>query len=785
MTDVTARLAEALADRYRLERELGQGGMATVFLAHDLKHDRKVAVKVLRSDVSAALGPERFLREIRIAAQLSHPNILALYDSGEVPPTHDSGRLLYYVMPFVDGENLRSRLERTGELPLPEMIRLMRDVVDALAKAHRAGVVHRDIKPENILLSDGHALVADFGVARAMSVAADSGQQTTAGMALGTPAYMAPEQAAGDPNVDHRADVYAVGLVAYEMLAGKQPFAGPTPQAMIAAQITARPAPIANRRAGIPPDLAKMVMRCLEKNPADRWSSADELLAAIDGLGSTGRRMPGSWARAVLTVGVIAVLALGYAWWKNRVAPSPASAGDRARSIAVLPFVNLSGDSTNEYFSDGITEEILNSLSHIPGLQVAARTSAFQFKGKQVDLRVVGQRLGVAHLLEGSVQRAGASVRITAQLIDASSGYELWSGKFDRKLENIFAVEDEIARTIADTLRVSLGLDTHARLASSAIVDPVAHELYLKGISLMSQRGPALRQAVFYFDSALTRDSTLVSAAAALAQAYELLPYYGLTSWDAGLNQAAAAAERTLRLDSLQPTAHSVLGSVHRDRWEWADADREYRRALTLAPNDAETINQYAQFLGAVGHLDSAFVYIQRSSQLDPLAPVPVAGVGAVLMSLGRYDSSMVQLKRASDMAPSLGIIRSWQMWNYLAMHRYAEAEDAATRAATLAGADPAPYRMLIKGVQDIAARPAAIALLNTIPLDSGEFGPDGRVNWYALLGDTAGVFRSLEQWAGAHRGNTFPLWYPFLKGFAADPRFFRGFNLPHSKPTP
>jgi serine/threonine-protein kinase len=791
MSDSVARLTAALDGRYRIEAGtdgrlplLGQGGMATVYLAHDLRHDRKVALKVLRPEVSATLGTDRFLREIRIAAQLSHPNILPLYDSGEVPAEAGAGRLLYYVMPFIDGETLRTRLER-GELPVAEATRLMRDVVDALAKAHRAGVIHRDIKPENILLSDGHALVADFGVARALRAAVDSGEHTTAGMALGTPAYMAPEQAAGDPNVDHRVDIYAAGLVAYEMLTGQQPFAGPTPQAVIAAQITTRPAPVATRRAGIPSNLAALVMRCLEKNPAARWSSADDLLAAIDGLGSTRTRSASRWMAPALVVGVLAVAGGYFALRARHPENAPLPAANQS-SIAVLPFVNLSGDSANEYFSDGITEEILHSLSQLPRLHVAARTSSFQFKGKQVDLREVGDRLGVATVLEGSVQRAGASVRITAQLVDAVSGYQMWSGKFDRKLENIFAVEDEIARSIADTLRISLGLEQHARLAASSTVDPRAHELYLKGISLMSLRGPAIRQGIQYLDSALARDSTLAAAAAALAQSYELLPYYNLSSWDDALANAEIAARRALELDSLQATAHSVLGSVHRDRWEWSRAEEEYRRALELAPNDAETINQYAQFLGAVGHMDSARVWIQRASKLDPLAPVPVAGEGAVFLTLKQYDSAEMYLRQSIQMAPGLSIARFWLMWTHIAEGRYDAATDAARRGAELAGASAEPYVTLVRGLSDPTRRNAALSVLHGLPADASlELGVDAQANWYAVLGDTAGVYRSLDQWAQTRRGNPVGLWYPFLDRYRADPRFIAalakfGFPYPH-----
>ena len=276
MTDAQARLATALADRYTIQREVGAGGMATVYLAQDLKHDRKVAVKVLRPDFAAALGPERFLREVKIAANLQHPHVLPLYDSGQ------ADGFLYYVMPFVDGVSLREKLVKEGELPIPDAVRILRDVADAMAYAHSQGVVHRDIKPENIMLSGRHALVTDFGVAKAVSEATGRQTLTTAGVALGTPTYMSPEQAAADPQTDHRADLYAFGVVAYELLAGLPPFVGATPQAVLAAHVTVPAQPVTNHRASIPPALAALVMRCLEKKPADRWQHAEELIRQLE-----------------------------------------------------------------------------------------------------------------------------------------------------------------------------------------------------------------------------------------------------------------------------------------------------------------------------------------------------------------------------------------------------------------------------------------------------------------------------------------------------------------------
>src|SRR5881394_2714085 len=399
-----ARVLESLADRYRIERELGAGGMATVFLAHDVKHDRDVAIKVMHPEIAQSLGTERFLREIAMTANLRHPHILPLYDSGA------AAGIAYYVMPFIEGGSLRDRLDRDRQLPIEDAVRIACEVLEALRYAHAHGVVHRDIKPENIIFSAGRALVTDFGIARAVSAA--SLEALTIDGAVGTPAYMSPEQASQSPQLDGRSDIYSLGCTLYEMLTGSVPFTGATAQAVMARHLLDVVPPIRSVRPAVRHALEQAVLTALAKAPADRFATAGQFARALN-------------------------------------APDEVTLdGEGGESIAVLPFANLSGDADFEYFSEGIAEEIINALTQLPGLRVAARTSSFAFRGEGIDLAEVGAKLKVGTVLVGSVRRAGNRLRISAQLVKVADGYHLWSERYDREMTDVFAIQDEIAKAI-------------------------------------------------------------------------------------------------------------------------------------------------------------------------------------------------------------------------------------------------------------------------------------------------------------------------------------------------
>ncbi len=620
MTTGEATLRDALHDRYVLERELGRGGMGTVWLAHDLRHDRRVALKLLHPELGLSLGAERFLREIRLAARFQHPHILTVLDSGAAAAPGGS-ELLWFTMPYVEGESLRARLIREPQLPLPEALRITRDVAEALDHAHAHGVVHRDIKPENILLGGGHALVTDFGIARPLETA-DGGRLTETGVTVGTPQYMSPEQAAGDPTLDRRTDVYALACVLYEMLAGEPPFTGPTQQAILAKRIST-PAPHVATLREVPPWVDQAVARGLARAPADRFATAGELAAALEQPPATGesatraglgRRQWVGWAGALAILAVLATLLLVR---RHGAAVEPDSA-----TAAVLPFIDLSPARDQEYFSDGLTDELITALSQVEGLRVAARTSSFQFKGQTADVREVGRRLGVSTVLEGSVRRAGNRLRVNAQLVSARNGYQLWSQSFDRDPSDVFAVQEEIARTIVAALRVRLESDADAALASRPTGDLTAYDLFLKGRFAWNQRtGPSLQQAARWFDQAVALDSSFARAWAGVADAYLLLPNYTNAPVAASWTRAKYAAARALALDpDLADALTSMAYGTMTYEWDWPRAEAGFRQAIAANPNYPIAHHWYGDFLAGRGRLQESEREMAEAHRLDPLS---------------------------------------------------------------------------------------------------------------------------------------------------------------------
>jgi len=605
-------IAAALADRYTVERELGRGGMATVYLAEEKKHGRKVAIKVLRPEITAALGTERFLREIGIAARLAHPHIVPLIDSGE------AGGFLYYVQPHVPGGSLRDRLVEAPQLPLKDALRIAQEIGAGLDFAHRKGFVHRDVKPENILFADGHAVLADFGVARACFDA--DAQVTEVGLAVGTPDYMSPEQASGEPELGAASDVYSLACVVYEMLAGEPPFGGSGARAVMAKQVTESPRPLRGFRPEVPLAMERAVVHALEKDPGQRYASAAEFVAALaapDGPGAS--RTPAT-----------------------------------TRSVAVLPFVNASPDPDNEYLSDGITDELIDALAKISGLRLASRTSVFALKGKSLDVRAVGALLGTSVVLEGTVRKAGDRLRITAQLTSTDDGRLLWSQRYDRKLVDVLEIQDEIAATIVNTLRTTMFADLSEHVPRRYTENIQAYGLYLKGRYAWNKRTQeGVAEAIRYFEQAIAEDPSYAPAYAGLADSYALDVDYRAIPVAEAYRSAKEYARKALALDESVPSAHASLAwSLFVYDWDWEAADREFRRAIELNPRYASAHQWYAFLLASRGEHDAALLEGHTALELDPASVSARRGVGWLACYARRFDQALDHLARAIEMNP-------------------------------------------------------------------------------------------------------------------------------------
>jgi serine/threonine-protein kinase len=603
-----------LSDRFVLERELGRGGMATVYLARETKHSRQVAIKVLHPDVSASYGADRFLREIGIAASLSHPHLVPLYDSGE------SDGVLYYVSAFVPGGSLRDRLQGERRLPVADAVRITAEVGAGLDFAHRAGVVHRDVKPENILFADGHALLADFGVARAARVAA-SGESTSPGIALGTPMYMSPEQASGDVDLDARSDIYSLACVLFEMLAGEPPFSGRSARSIIARHI-AEPAPrLRSRRPEVPQHVDDAVARALAKDPAHRFPSVPSFVAALHA----------------------------------EHAIRPRAIVGATRGIAVLPFVNASPDPDNEYLSDGLTDELINALMEVGGIRIASRTSVFALKGKPQDVRAIGALLDCAWVLEGSVRRAGQQLRITAQLTSTDDGRLLWSQRYDRRLDDVFAIQDEIARTIVDTLRVGALGDLLTPIAQRHTQNVRAYSLFLKGRYAMNQRTQAaLADAILYFKQAIAEDPRYALAYTGLSDAYALELDYRSVPVHEGLDLAKRYALKAIELDPGLAEPHASLAWRHFIYdWDWDAAEREFRASITLNPRYPWSHQLYGFVLSAFARHSDAIVEGHTAVELDPGSASARRALGWQYYYARRHDQARFHLDKAVAMNPN------------------------------------------------------------------------------------------------------------------------------------
>jgi serine/threonine-protein kinase len=779
--DPIGALRAALAGRYEIEREIGQGAFATVYLAKDSRHDRKLALKVLNADPSSETGELRFIREIRMLARLQHPNILPLHDSGHVEA------LLYYLMPYVSGETLRAKMGRERHLPIDAAARIACEAADALAYAHGQGIIHRDIKPENILLSGGHAIVADFGIARAIDVAGVQ-QLTRTGMGgPGTPAYMSPEQLMGDRQLDGRSDIYSLGCVLYEMLTGKPPFSGKEGFVKRFTEDAPRPSGI---RKEVPPWLDEVVVKTLARDPEKRFGRADDLVSALSNHTSLNPNPPVNSGPPTTNSAnrPLGQRTSGRRGTDSQAAVEPVAyrltptAANRLReteqpSIAVLPFANMSENPDNEYFSDGITEEILNALSRIPTLKVAARTSTFALKGKSLNITEIGKLLNVGTVLEGSVRRMGQRVRISAQLINARDGYHIWSERYDREIEDVFEIQDEIARTIVNRLKVRLTAAQDQALGTRHTQNVEAYELYLRGRHCWYRwniKG-MLEKAIRHYQHALVKDPDYALAYHGLADAYSVPGLWGFQPPSEALPKALAAATRAVELAPDLAESRTSLGFVQLLNLDWEEAESSLLHAIDLNPRHALAHSFHAWLLSILDRQREAAEAARLGQELDPLSPA-TNGIAALVSYHGRqYDQSIEECQRALERDRTSFLALLAMTLSYAAKGMFTEATSHAERGVALSP-EVNLLRALLGVVYAMAGeRPSAEKVLVEL-LDRSQqqyVGPT-MISWvYANLDQPGPAFEWLTK-AISERDCTlgFGIRVPIYDRISRDPRF-------------
>lgn len=733
------------AGRYEVRDVIGRGATSVVYRARDLKHDRDVAVKVLRGELTHSLTADRFVREIGITARLVHPHILPLYDSGQA-----DGRF-FSVSPFIEGESLRSRLDRVHRLDPREAVIIARALAAALDCAHCHGIVHRDIKPENVLLASGQALLADFGIAHLLRPL-EGERFTLTGLVVGTPQYMSPEQAAGDAVVDARSDIYSLGCMLYEMLTGVPPFSGSSVQAMIASRFAGDVPDVRDARADVPRALAELVALMAARSPAERVPTAaalSELLGAVEAECTTavapthprlgGRRLahPGRWLRRHrrAVVGGAGALGLLLVAWLARDQVAIARLLERTpgvRTLAVLPLVNLTGDVQQEYFADGLTEALISDLSQLPGVNVISRTSVMQYKLDRKPMRAIARELSADALLEGALMRQGELVRITAKLVRGADEQNLWTASYDGRVGELFALQ----RTVGVNVAREIGARFTARAASRHAVKPESEQAYLKGAYYAGQW--RLAEAIASFQQSVGVDPTNAAAYAALARAYYFHAFFGEVAPQEAFSQMRRAAGNALARDPQLGEAHGLMALVntHADL-DWASAERRFAQALALSPSSAQVHHDYAHFLLAMGRWDESVDESRRAVELDPANPMLTSCLGWHSLFDGRFDQSLRYAAEAQRMMPNYWALVV-QGWAESGRGRSAEAVESMRQAVSLAPELGFTKAALAHALAISGDRPQATEVLASLLAQAGQA--------YVSAYDIAVVYAGLDE---------------------------------------
>lgn len=681
---------------YRIIEKMGAGGMGDVYRARDEQLDRDVALKVLPAGIlKDEKARRRFRNEALLLAKLNHPNVATIHEFD----TDDGADFL--VMECVTGVSLAEKL-KGGALPEKEILLLAMQIAQALEEAHERGIVHRDLKPGNIVITPkGWAKVLDFGIARLLRPAGDTDPTqsvTGAHGAAGTLQYMAPEQLTGEA-AGARSDIFSLGAVLYEMATGRRAFDEKLPSRLIDAIVRERPVPPRVLNSRISPELERIILKCLEKEPENRYQSAKELEVDLrrlqtQGTGtvaSTAAPARGLWRRnAAKTAGaalvIVLAIGLGLRGWRARRAAHPGP--QQIQSLAVLPLENLSGDSQQEYFAEGMTEELTTQLAQISALRVISRTSVTRYENSHESLPEIAKELHVDAVVEGSVMREGDRVRITARLIQVSTDKLLWTQDYDRNLKDVLSLQDEVARAIASEVKITLTPDERARLENARQVNPEAHKAYLQGNYLNKGTSSQQRKALEYFESAVRIDPNYAPAYAGLADYYwsnpELLP-------GEAMPKAKEYVQSALQLDPDLAHAHTTLGAIHfYADWDWAAAEKEFKRAIELSPSDAEAHRMYSFYLAAMGRADQAIAEVQQAQQLDPLSIWTQITAGNVFYFTRHYDKAIEQCEKALELDPNSVGAYDCLGTSYLAEGKYEQAIEASQKASNLSSNDPA-----------------------------------------------------------------------------------------------
>jgi serine/threonine-protein kinase len=681
--DILPQLRASLGAAYSLERELGGGGMSRVFLARESELGRQVVIKVLPPELAAGINAERFDREIKLAASLQQANIVPLLATGR------AAGYAYYTMPFVEGRSLRDRLAREGVLPIGEAVHLLRDVARALAYAHAQGIVHRDIKPGNVLLSGGTAVVTDFGIAKALTAARrDGGFEAIShgGPGVGTPPYMAPEQAAGDPAVDHRADIYAFGCLAYEVFTGKPPFHGHAPHVIIAAHFQDVPRPVTEERSDVPPAIGALIAQCLEKNPARRPQSAADLLEALDAVPSQpttlARRRP---IVAVMggALGLAAAAVVGAAAYLSYRNGRTDDTAEPPLTLAAIPFRNLSRDTALEYRADGISDEILNAIGKVPGIRIVERNAGRRYKDRDIDERAVQRELGAVFLMTGTYRERGGQIIVSAQVSDSITHSELWAATFESASADLRWLPDSIARVIAAQLHgryaARIG-EPKRRAVSAAATNRDAYEDYLDGQFLLRHRGSSIKESVKRFEAAIRLDSTFARAYGALATALTFYPWYYGVPHEAVRDSVLNTARRALALDSTVADAHSAIAMAYASSAAWDSSTAHFQHALALDPDNFDTHFNFGRFATMRGDLREARTQFDQARTIEPTSPLLFAWSSYVHFLNGETELAQAQSARAFRLDSVLSTVTNLGALVYLATGSDDEARRLAAR---------------------------------------------------------------------------------------------------------